>query len=237
MLMHMHKHNSQGGVQVSPKLSIAILKSSPPDFDFTSYLDKLAYDASPEQATERWLRRYRTQNLSNIDRGLVKAKLAAKYGIATMMGTLRMRLIRKDGDILDYGLISTRVVTTAGVNFLVDALQGTVEPEILRYHGIGTGGAAEAVGNTGLTTELTTEYTTNNTRGTGTLTEGASANIFRTVGSNPVDATVAITEHGVFSQAATGGGTMLDRSLFAAVNGVSGDTYESTYEFTITAGG
>jgi hypothetical protein len=30
---------------------------------------------------------------------------------------------------------------------------------------------------------------------------------------------------------------MLDRSLFAAVNGVSGDTYESTYEFTITAGG
>lgn len=144
------------------------------------------------------------------------------------------------GDVLDCGVLSTRLVTTAGVNFLVDAWQGTTEMENLRYHGFGTGTGAEATGDTALGTELTTQYATDNTRPTGTLTEGASANIFRTVGTLSPDTggTIAVTEHGIFSQAATGGGTLWDRSVFSAVNLVAAsDSLQTTYDMTASAGG
>ncbi len=119
---------------------------------------------------------------------------------------------------------------------MVDALQNLVEPENFKYHALGTGANAEAVGDTALQTELTTQYNPDSTRATGTTVEGASANIFRTVGTNTLDAAAAITEHGVLTQAATGGGTLLDRSVFSVVNLGSGDSYQSTYELTIGAG-
>jgi hypothetical protein len=139
------------------------------------------------------------------------------------------------GKITDYGLTSVRVVTTAGVNFIVDAFQNIVELETMRYHGIGTNSGAEAVGDTALGAELSTVYNPDNTRATGTLAEGA-ANIYRTVGTNTVDGSATITEHGIFSQAATGGGVLLDRSVFAGIGLSSGNSLQSTYDFTITAG-
>ncbi len=135
------------------------------------------------------------------------------------------------------GLASFRVVTTAGVNFIVDAFQNSVELENLKYHGIGTGSTAEAAGDTALVTELTTEYT-GNVRATGSTTEGASANIYRTVGTNTLDGTpgAALREHGIFDQAATGGGTLLDRTVYAAITLSSGDSLQATYDHTQTAG-
>jgi hypothetical protein len=138
---------------------------------------------------------------------------------------------------MSFGLASLRMVTDTGVAFIVDAFQNILELEIMKYHAIGTGGAAEAVGNTALTTECTTAYNPDNTRATGSLTEGASANIFRTVGTNTVDAAVANTEHGILSQAAVGGGVLLDRSLYSVVNLANGDSLQSTYDLTNTAGG
>jgi hypothetical protein len=143
------------------------------------------------------------------------------------------------GELCHYGLLSTRVVTTAGVNFIVDAFQNTTELENLKFHGFGTGTNSEASGDTALQTEETTQYATDNTRPTGSTTEGASANIYRTVATYSPDSggTRAITEHGVFSQAATGGGTLLDRSVFSAVNLVAGsDSLQTTYDLTFTAG-
>lgn len=151
-----------------------------------------------------------------------------------------LSLIKIDGltgQHIDYGIVSRRVVTTAGVTFLVDALQGIVEPEILKYHGIGIGTTAENASDTALVTELTTEYNPNSTRATGSLTEGASSNIFRSVGTNTLDSgTPAITEHGIFSAAS--GGTLLDRSVFSAINltGTNGDGLQSTYDLTASAG-
>ncbi len=139
--------------------------------------------------------------------------------------------------IRDYGLASLRVVTTAGVNFLTDAWQGTANLSTLRFHGIGSGTNAEAVGDTALQTEFTTQLTPASTRATGTLTEGASANIFRTVGSNVVNTTVTAAEHGIFSVAATGSGTLWDRSQFTGVGLVNGNTFQTTYDLTTAAGG
>lgn len=158
--------------------------------------------------------------------------------VAVIEAKLFGRVLRADGSIEELGLVGTKVVTTAFVNALVDAFLNTVELENFKYHGLGTGSVAEAVSDTALGTELTTEYT-GNVRATGTTTEGATGNIYKTVATNTLDGNpaAALREHGVFSQAATGGGTLLDRTVFAAVTLSSGDAYESTYELTCTAGG
>jgi len=183
------------------------------------------------------VKRWRIANLPNLWRGWRRVWMARKLGIPHFYGSLSLVAFKRDGRRLDYGLASLRVVTDVGVGFIVDAFQNIVELEIMKYHGIGTGGAAEAVGNTTLTTELTTQYQTDNTRATGTTAEGASANIYQTVATNTVDAGVAITEHGIFSVAASGAGVLLDRSLFSAVNLASGESIQSTYSLTLTSGG
>lgn len=139
--------------------------------------------------------------------------------------------------IEDYGWVGWKVITTAGVNFLVDAWQNSVELEVLKYHGIGTGSTAEAIGDTALVTELTTEYNPDSTRATGSLTEGASANIFRTVGTNTLDGTpgAALREHGIFSAASAG--TLWDRTVYSAITLSSGDSLQSTYDATVSSGG
>jgi hypothetical protein len=140
------------------------------------------------------------------------------------------------GRVDDYGIVCRRVVTDAGVALIVDALDNTLADATIKYHGLGTGGTAEAASQTALVTELTTEYNPNSTRATGTFSQ-PSANISQSVATNTVDAAAAVTEHGVFTQAATGGGTMLDRSLFSVINLANGDSLQSTYSLTLTSGG
>lgn len=181
--------------------------------------------------------RWRLRNQPHLYRGLRRVLLARALRLPHFYGQLSLVVIRANGDWCDLGLASMRVVTTAGVNFIVDAFQNLVELEILKYHGLGTGTNAEAVGDTALQTELTTQYNPDSTRATGSLTEGASANIYRTVGTNTLDASAAVTEHGILSQAATGGGTLLDRSVFSVINLASGDALQSTYDLTCSAGG
>lgn len=138
----------------------------------------------------------------------------------------------------DYGIVSRRVVTDDGCEFLVDAFQNGVELENMKYHGLGTGTTAAAAGDAALQTELTTEYT-GNVRATGTTTENG-AGTYRTVATNTLDSgTPAVTEHGILSQAATGGGVLFDRHVFAAINlvGANGDGIQSTYDWTPASGG
>jgi len=152
-------------------------------------------------------------------------------------GLFRAGLIpRQAVTVEEYGIVSRRLVTNAGVAFLVDALQNLTEPENLKFHGLGTGVTAEAVGDTALVTELTTEYNPDNTRATGTTTESAAA-VYRTVATNTLDGTpaAALREHGIFS--ANTAGTLLDRSLFAAITLSSGDGLTTTYDYTLSAGG
>lgn len=142
-------------------------------------------------------------------------------------GRLWATKISKDGQREDVGLISTKQVTDAGVAFIVDAFQGSADLTTMKFHGSGTSATGEAAGETTLENEVAT-------RATGTTTEGASANIYRSVGTIAYTATLAIVEHGLFS--ASSGGTMLDRSEFSAINVVNGDSIEFTYELTFPSG-
>lgn len=163
--------------------------------------------------------------LSNAAIGL--ASFGTMKGDVTPVGRLYAKHIRGDGTVNDLGLVSTKVVTDAGVAYLVDALQNITEPENLKFHASGTGTTAESAAQTALVTEVAT-------RTSGTTTEGASANIYRTVGTISYTSTLAITEHGVFS--ASSSGTMLDRSVFSAINVINGDSIQFTYELTLPSG-
>jgi hypothetical protein len=46
-----------------------------------------------------------------------------------------------------------------------------------------------------------------------------------------------VTEHGILSDATVASGVLWDRSTFSVINLANGDSLESTYDMTATAGG
>jgi len=148
-------------------------------------------------------------------------------GVAVLMPELRAVHIR-NGHRTDYGIVSRLSVTTAFVNFLCTNLQtDSTEFGDFKYHDSGVGITGEAIGNTAM------ETTDGESRATGS--QVASTNTYTSVGTIAYTTTKAITEHGVFSSAAST--TLMDRSVFSAINVVSGDSIEFTYVLTASAGG
>jgi len=156
--------------------------------------------------------------------------------VAIFESSLALVHLRADGSFQDYGVVSRKVITDAGAAAVVNAFRNTFELELFNYHGLGTGSTAEAAAQTALVTELTTQYSTDNVRPAGAQTAPAG-NQYQSVATITVDAAVTIAEHGLFSQAATGGGTMWDRSQFTGLALNSGDSIIATYIATITSGG
>lgn len=163
--------------------------------------------------------------------------LEAITRVVVIESSLTVKVIRADGSVEDWGVVSNKVITDAGVGYLVDSWQNTLELEETRYHGAGSGTTAEAAGDTDLVTPFTTQINPDNTRATGTLTEGASANIFQTVGTLTYDASVTQEEHGLFSNATVGSGVLWDRSLTGGQALNSGDSSQFTYDMTASSGG
>lgn len=156
----------------------------------------------------------------------------------------------KSGKMVEIGrrVIRNKLVTDAGVAYIVDAWQGrtgTVSGESYawnlqhcRYHDSGTGTNAENVADTALQTPC------GEARDTGTVTEGDTANVFKTVATHTYAGAFAITEHGLFSHLTvvppTDGMAMLDRSIFTGedkIDVVEFDQIVWTYTLTVTAGG
>lgn len=159
------------------------------------------------------------------------AKVFSKAtNIVTMTGSLSIIHRENDGSYIDYGKVAYGLVTTAFVEFMVDQLQ--TETSVwgdFKFHDSGVGATAAAIGDTDI------ETIDGESRATGTQVEGASANIYRSVGTISYTATRAIAEHGLFSIVT--GGTLMDRHVFSAINVVNGDSIEFTYELTVNSGG
>ena len=166
--------------------------------------------------------------------GRINNALARKFssltGIPTMIAELSaVHIDGATGVRTDYGVVGYKVVTDAFVAFLVDELQ--VETSVwgdFKFHDSGVGTTAENATDTDI------ETTDGEARVVGTQTEGASANIYRSVGTITYTSTLAIREHGLFSIVT--GGTLMDRTLFAIINVVNTDQIEFTYEITFPAG-
>lgn len=154
--------------------------------------------------------------------------VANAFGIGTMLAQLSIVVHKANGDKINYGVVGRRVVTTAGMNYIVDELQSSAGIANFKYHDCGTGGTAEAAGDTALITPY------GGARTSGTQAEGASANIYKSAGTIAFTTTKAVVEHGLFS--ASSAGTLLDRTVFSAINVNNGDSIAFSYEITFTAG-
>lgn len=154
--------------------------------------------------------------------------LSGLTGVPTLTSELRAVHRRRDGTQVDYGVLSYRVVTSAFVAFVVDQLQ--TETSVFgdfKFHDSGVGTTAENASDTAI------ETTDGEARATGTQTE-ASANQYRSVGTITYSTSKAITEHGLFNDASAG--TLMDRSVFSAINVVNGDSIQFTYTLTLNSG-
>lgn len=106
-----------------------------------------------------------------------------------------------------------------------------------KYHHSGTDDTAEAAADSGLGTPV------EDARVVGTQVQGAGgAKTYKSVATITYTGTHAITEHGLFDGAGSGGppvtgANMMDRSMFAVINVVSGNQIEFTYELAIASGG
>jgi len=126
--------------------------------------------------------------------------------------------------------VKNRCVTNAYVNLLVDDLQSAqASHSDFKYHDSGTGTVAESAGDTALGTPC------GEARDAGTQVEGATANVYKSVATHTYAASFAITEHGLFNAATAG--TLMDRSVFAVINVVSGNQIEFSYELSVSSGG
>jgi hypothetical protein len=161
------------------------------------------------------------------------ARVASAFGAGVINATTELEIKHiRNGKVIGTQTILDKVVTTAFVNDVVDVLQGIAGPlaaiNAYKYHASGTGVAAEAVGDAVLGTEV-------DSRVVGSQEEGASANIYKSVGTITYSGAYAITEHGLFNAAAAG--TLMDRTKFAAVNVISGDSIQFTFTIQFNAGG
>lgn len=141
------------------------------------------------------------------------------------------------GKRTDFGVVSRRVITTVGVTDIATIFNTLAAPSNFNFHALGTGTAAEAIGNTALQTEMPNgTYAVGSTRPTGAKSN-PSANVYQSVASNVVAAGVTVQEMGLFDQAATGGGNLWDRFLTGTQTLLTGDTFQTTVKATFTAGG
>jgi len=150
-------------------------------------------------------------------------------------GYLTIEQIRAGSVIQKWGPFHNTIVNE-GETLLRDCFNnnaGTACTNIanLEFHGLGT--SATAIGETdgGCLTELTTQYNPDNTRATGSQTTNGT-NVYRTVGTNTVDAGATIQEF-CLMDTSTGAGNMWTRILTGTVTLAASDALVTTYDLTI----
>lgn len=140
---------------------------------------------------------------------------------------LRVRHFRDGLLLLDRDL-GPGVITNAGVNvWAADWNNATATIKLATWHDSGTGVTAPTINDTIMQTP------TGDAR-----IQGAQSNVnnvYQTVATLVHGASRAITEWGLFT--ASSSGTMFDHRTFTAINVVSGDTIQFTYQLTLVSGG
>ena len=158
-----------------------------------------------------------------------KIALIGFGGNIKVSGELSAILTKKDGTVIDLGVLSRRLVTTAWCEYGVDnMIAETTGWGDFKYLAVGTGTTGALVSDTELETEI-------ETRVAGTQVEHTSL-IYKTVATITFTGTHNVSEYGILNQLAVGG-TLMDRHTFTAIPVESGDNIEFTHKHTWTAGG
>lgn len=148
----------------------------------------------------------------------------ANLKVSTNMTARHLR----NGEEIGRRNVKDKKVTTAFVNFIVAQLQ--TESSIFgdfKYHDSGTGVVAENSSDVGLGTP------TGLARVVGSQEEGSQTYEYKSIGTITYDAGYAITEHGLFNAAS--GVTLMDRTVFSAINVALNDQIEFTFTIQFSA--
>jgi hypothetical protein len=181
----------------------------------------------------RKLRSLLRLHINNIKARINRILAEAGFGGGIVNGytTLEVKQIR-NGKVIKTRKVYDKCVTNAFVNDIVDSLQGSTPPytnfKNYKYHGSGTGSAAEAAADTALGTEV-------ESRVSGTQVDGSSTNIYQSIGTITYASAHAITEHGLFNAAT--GGTLMDRTVFPSINVLAGDSVQFSFSICFQSGG
>lgn len=164
---------------------------------------------------------------------LLKRKPRDEGSVITAHTELLVRHLDKDGKEIQRRVVRDKSVTTAFVEDIVDVLCATTADHdtfiLYKWHDSGTSTAAESTANTALTSAC------GQALDSGTQVEGTTADTYKSVATTTYASTFSITEHGLFNSSS--GGTMMDRTLFAAVAVAANEKIEFTFTIQFTAGG
>lgn len=139
-------------------------------------------------------------------------------------GDVSFVLRDETGKIIETKEITNLVVTT-GLNFIASRMKDATATA-MTHMAVGTGAVAAALGNTTLGTELARVALTSTTVSTNTIQYACTFAAGTPAGTN------ALTEAGLFNAASAG--TMLCRTVFAAINKAPGDSLTITWTITIS---
>ena len=179
----------------------------------------------------KFLKKFRSKKL-NLDEQIragtaQRGRTGMGGSIIKVTNNLTAKHIR-DGKVIDERSVDNKKVTTAFVNDIVDNLIAEVSAfGDYKYHDSGTGTTGESNADTALETPCA------EARDTGTQIEGAQTYEYKSVATHTYAGSFAITEHGLFNAAAVG--ILMDRTVFAAINVVSGDKIEFTFTIQFAA--
>ena len=163
----------------------------------------------------------------------VAVPIANAMGITALKSELSLIHTLANGRRIDYGIVSRRLVTDAFVEYMVDMLQTDATAwGDFKFHESGTGVTNPAVGDTGIETAASTGDIA-----TGTQIEGATAEIYKSVGTCSYTGVDAVTEHCISNVGTTAQGIAMDRHEFAIITTANGDSIEFTYQLTCSSGG
>ena len=168
------------------------------------------------------------KGLAKVARRVSNAWWALTLGVPVIKVELHARhYIAAENRWEDVGLLGRHLVVDAFIDDMTALLAAGVLGNFndFKFHDSGVGTTAENAGDTAI------ETTDAESRDTGTQVNVGSG-VYRSVGTIAYSSTKAITEHGLFDEVTAGG--LLDRTVFAAINVVSGDSIQFTYSLTIS---
>lgn len=200
---------------------------SPYAFESGGRFTALAYSAGCEQRPERIALALERANVDYIARTSLGSWLTPTQAYAAP--------IDPACNILGW-IAKHNLLTTAFKNVIRDCMNNnagsvcTTKLATYKFHGLGTSSTAATATDTGCTTELTTQYNPDSTRATGSQTTNGNG-VYRTIGTNTVDATAAVVEW-CLNTAATGTGDLASHVIFSVINLASGDSLQTTWDLT-----
>lgn len=144
----------------------------------------------------------------------------------------------RNGKVIDTRVVKDKVVTNAFVYDIVASLIGTTghfdKFRLYKWHDSGISTVAESATQTALLSRVSTD------RVSGTQVNSGSSNAYRSVATKTFSSTKSVTEHGLFNSSSTAVAAtthLMDRTKFAAINVINGDSIQYTFTITFTAGG